>query len=147
MTTTPTLNGQVLGQAEHATRALLDRLLARTGTTFHGWVALNQTGASGDTIARAQLTERMVHGLKIDEATVRSTVDDLVSAGLLDVMPGPHPQVCLTAAGRTRYVEIRTAIEALTARLYGDLPAEDLATAGRVLTIVTGRANAELAAA
>jgi len=29
-------------------------------------------------------------------------------------------------------------------RLWGDLPAEDLATAGRVLSIVTARANAEL---
>lgn len=30
-------------------------------------------------------------------------------------------------------------------RLWGDLPAGDLATAGRVLAIVTERANAELA--
>ena len=30
-------------------------------------------------------------------------------------------------------------------RLWGDLPAEDLATAGRVLAIITDRANAELA--
>ena len=30
-------------------------------------------------------------------------------------------------------------------RLFGDFPPEDLATAGRVLAIVTARANAELA--
>ena len=33
---------------------------------------------------------------------------------------------------------------AITSRLF-DFPAEDLATAGRVLAIVTARANAELA--
>jgi len=30
-------------------------------------------------------------------------------------------------------------------RLWGDLPEQDLAAAGRVLTIITERANAELA--
>jgi hypothetical protein len=34
---------------------------------------------------------------------------------------------------------------AVVARMRGDLPAEDLATAGRVLAIITERANAELA--
>jgi hypothetical protein len=33
----------------------------------------------------------------------------------------------------------------VTARLFGGFPPEDLATAGRVLAIVTTRANAELA--
>jgi hypothetical protein len=39
---------------------------------------------------------------------------------------------------------IRGALEEITARLF-DFPAEDLATAGRVLTIVTARANTLLA--
>jgi hypothetical protein len=33
----------------------------------------------------------------------------------------------------------------ITRRLWGDLPAGDLATAGRVLAIITERANAQLA--
>ena len=40
---------------------------------------------------------------------------------------------------------IRGALEEITARLF-DFPAEDLATAGRVLAILTARANAELTA-
>jgi hypothetical protein len=43
MTITPTLNPRVIGQAESAHRSILDRILARTGTTFPQWVAL--TGA------------------------------------------------------------------------------------------------------
>ncbi len=51
----------------------------------------------------------------------------------------------LTERGQARHGQIRRAIDELTARLF-DFPAEDLATAGRVLSIVTTRANAELAA-
>jgi hypothetical protein len=43
--------------------------------------------------------------------------------------------------------EVRTAVTQITERLWGDVPAEDLATAGRVLSTVLARANAELAAA
>jgi hypothetical protein len=43
--------------------------------------------------------------------------------------------------GRAAYHWIRGALEQTTARLF-DFPAEDLATAGRVLSIVTARANA-----
>jgi hypothetical protein len=44
-----------------------------------------------------------------------------------------------------RYREIRAALEGVTARLFAGFPPEDLATAGRVLSIITTRANAELA--
>jgi hypothetical protein len=38
-----------------------------------------------------------------------------------------------------------SALEEVTGRLSGDFLPEDLATAGRVLSIITTRANAELA--
>ncbi len=50
----------------------------------------------------------------------------------------------MTSAGQARFAEIRGALEEITSRLF-DFPAEDLATAGRVLAVVTARANAELA--
>jgi hypothetical protein len=53
--------------------------------------------------------------------------------------------VRLTAAGTQVFGQIQAAVTEVTQRLWGDLPAEDLATAGRVLSIVTERANAELA--
>jgi hypothetical protein len=47
MTQPSTLTGQDIGQAEKATRAVLDRLLTQTGTGFHGWVLLNRLSAAG----------------------------------------------------------------------------------------------------
>ncbi len=47
MTAPPTLNGQHIGEAEHAIRAVLERLLAEAGTTFHQWVALRVLAMGG----------------------------------------------------------------------------------------------------
>jgi DNA-binding MarR family transcriptional regulator len=54
--------------------------------------------------------------------------------------------VRLTDAGRQLYARVREGVAEVTAQMWGDLPDEDLATAGRVLGIVLERANAELAA-
>src|SRR5215471_1597801 len=55
MPTHPSLNPQVIGQAESALGAILDPLLARTGTTFNQWLVLTVSAASGATIDRDQL--------------------------------------------------------------------------------------------
>jgi DNA-binding MarR family transcriptional regulator len=145
MTTTPSLNPQVLGQAENAHRGLLDRILAETGTTYHHWVALAVTSVSGATIHRRQLAERMTRALRIDEATALEAIDQLNAAELLDAPGDENPRIQLTDAGRERHRQIRTAIDEIIAHVYKHIPAEDLATAGRVLTLVTARANDELA--
>ncbi len=145
MTTTPTLNGQVLGQAERATRAVLDKMLAGTGIPFTQWVTVNVTATGDQPVARADLVQRVASGLKIEEAAADSALDSVLAAGLLESSQDGS-SLTLTAAGRQRHTEIVAGIAALTNRLYADLPAEDLATAGRVLTIVTARANAELGA-
>ena len=140
--TAPTLNGAVLAGAERATRAVLDRLLARTGTPFHHYLALNLTAAQGGTVQRDQLVARLVGGLKLEPATIRADLDAAERAGLLSTEAGV---TSLTEAGRDRFAQITAATNEVTARIYADLPAEDLAVAGRMLTIVTERANAELA--
>ena len=140
---TPTLNGQVLGEAERATRAVLDRVLARDGLTFHDWVVLNITGAGP--VERDRLVARMTSALKIDEVAVLEAIIELTGRGLIEAGPsGEAAQVTLTDAGRARHGQIRATVDEITSRLYGDLPADDLATAGRVLTVLTARANAEL---
>jgi hypothetical protein len=50
-------------------------------------------------------------------------------------------------AGRQLHAGVRGAVTAITERLWGDLPQEDLESAGRVLATVLARANAELASA
>ena len=141
MQTYPPLSTQVIGQAESALGALLDPLLSRTGTTFHQWLVLTVTAASGGDIDHDQLVARIRGARKIDGAEVEVAIAGLDAAGLAE----GTSRVVLTAAGLARFAEIRGALEEITARLF-DFPAEDLATAGRVLAILTERANAELAA-
>jgi DNA-binding MarR family transcriptional regulator len=143
----PALNTQVIGQAESALGAILDPLLAHAGTTFHQWLVLNLTAASGAATGRGQLIARITGARKIEGSAVQAAMAELGAMGLLEPLPGDRSHVRLTDAGQARYRQIRTAIDEITARLYRDLPAEDLATAGRVLTFITGRANAELAGA
>nr|WP_198152924.1 hypothetical protein [Pseudofrankia sp. DC12] len=69
----------------------------------------------------------------------------LTAAGFL--RDGGDDRVQVTDEGLARWAEVRAAIGTITQRLWGDLPAEDLATAGRVLGIVLDRANAVLAGA
>jgi DNA-binding MarR family transcriptional regulator len=144
--TTPILNGQVLGVAANATRAVLDRLLAEHGTTANKWIALRATAVAGGELPTAELVDRLVDGLKIGSSEALGAVSDLVAAGLLASLPGEPSRIALTDAGRGRYEQISEQLAEITGRIYADLPPEDLAAAGRVLTIVAARANAELAA-
>lgn len=145
MTTAPTVNGQVIGQAHYATRAVLEGVLSTTGTTFHESVALNATADSGGSIERHPLAERMTSTLKIDTATVETVLAGLIAQGLLEAEPGDPARLAMTAGGSELHRTHRAALAEITAQLYADLPAEDLAAAGRVLTEVTARANAVLA--
>jgi hypothetical protein len=53
--------------------------------------------------------------------------------------------VQLTDRGEQAYGQVRTAVTHIIQRLWGDLPAEDLAIASHVLSTIATRANAELA--
>ncbi len=140
MSAYPVLSTQVIGQAESALGAISGPLLARTGTTFNQWLVLTVTAAGGADVGRDELVARITGARKIDAEQVETAVRELAAAGLvLD-----QPRVRLTEAGQARYREIRAALDDVTGRLFGDIPPEDLATAGRVLSIVTARANAEL---
>jgi DNA-binding MarR family transcriptional regulator len=145
MPTTLTLNPEILGQAENAQGAIMERILGRAGITFHHWVVLSVVSRSEGTVARDQLVGRVTAALKIDAAAVAATISELDASGLLDALPGEASRLRMTDTGQARYGQIRAAVDEVTTRLYGEFPADDLATAGRVLTIITARANAELA--
>ncbi|WP_406836166.1 MarR family winged helix-turn-helix transcriptional regulator [Streptomyces sp. AHU1] len=144
--TTPVapFNGQAIGLAHYASRAALERVLARSGTTFEQSVAL-RAAASGDggTVERALVVGRLTAGLKIDESAARRTVGELTARGLLEE-PTPE-RVSLTDAGRELFSSIRAAGDEIASRVYAGIPAEDLAVVARVLALVTERADAELA--
>jgi hypothetical protein len=134
------LNPQVIGQTESALGALLGPVLAETRTSFEQWVVLALT-ADGTPVNHAQLVARIVDARKLPAGDVAAAIAELAAAGALTAEAGT---VALTAAGQDRHRRIRARIQEVTSGLF-DFPAEDLATAGRVLVTVTARANAFLA--
>ncbi|MFD1662983.1 MarR family transcriptional regulator [Streptomyces caeni] len=142
---TPTLDSRLVGLTHYASRTLLERLLARTGTTFDQSVALRALADHGGTLEHTALVARLRDGLKIgDEAVARTAVDTLIAEGLLEIA---QERVSLTDRGRDLSDGIQAGAREIASRLYAGIPQEDLETAGRVLTLVLERANADLAAA
>src|ERR1700731_43011 len=147
MSATPTFGPQVIGQTEKALNAILDRQLAGTGLTEPQWVTLALTVVSGRTVDRDQLVGRVAGALKVSEAQAQARVAELAAAQLLQAPDGEGSQVTVTDAGQRLHGRIRGTVTEITQGLWGDLPAEELDAAGRVLSTILARANAELAGA
>ena len=144
MSTYPVLSTRVIGQAEKTLNAILGRQLAGTGLTEPQWVILTLAVTGGGGAERDRFTSMVADALKISEAEAEVRVGDMVTTQQLQIT-GEAPAVTATGAARQLHSRISAAITQITQRLWGDLPAGDLATAGRVLAIITERANAELA--
>jgi hypothetical protein len=136
---------QLIGQTEKTLNAILERLLAGTGLTEPQWVTLTIAAMSTGPIDRASLADRVVGALKVTDAEAQARIGELATAQLLDAPDGDGSPVRVTDPGRQLQGRIRSAAVEITDRMWGDLPAPDLAAAGRVLTTVLDRANAELA--
>ncbi|HEX6520309.1 MAG TPA: hypothetical protein VF070_09905 [Streptosporangiaceae bacterium] len=146
MSSYPSFNTRVIGQTEKTLNAILNRQLAGTGLTEPQWVILTLAVTGGGTFERDPFARQVAGALKISEAQAQASIDDLIAAQRLRAHDEGSTLI-VTDAARQLHSRIRTVVSEITERLWGDLPAEDLATAGRVLSIITERANAELAAA
>ncbi|MEU4279877.1 MarR family transcriptional regulator [Streptomyces tanashiensis] len=146
-TTAPTANGRVIALAHYAARALLEGVLTRHGATFEQSVTLRAVVLAGDSVGRDELASDVVGSLKTDESAVRAVIDELTATKLLEQDPAETSRLRLTDSGRELYETTTAETAEISARLYAGIPAEDLAVAGRVLTLITQRANAELAGA
>lgn len=144
MTTTPLVNPRVIALTHYASRALLERVLARHGATFQQSVTLRLVAVADGPVERDHLVDGVVGALKIDVSAAHSVIDELLAAEL--VAPHGPSQVRITDAGRQLQDGTSAETAPITARIYADIPTEDLAAAGRVLTLITERADAELAA-
>ena len=144
MPTYPTLTPRVIGQAEKTLNAILARQLVGTGLAEPDWVILTLAATSGEPPGRDQFTRTVADALKISEAGARARIGAMVTAQQLQIT-GEGSAVTVTGAALQVHERIRAATVGITQQLWGDLPAGDLATAGRVLAIITERANAELA--
>lgn len=140
------LSPRIIGQAEKTLNAILFRLLAGPGLSEAQWITLTLNDAGGGATGRGQLVAQVAHGLKVSEAQAREVLASLVAARLAQDPGNDAGPVRLTAQGTQVFGQIRGAVTEITERLWRDLPASDLATAGRVLSIITERASAELAA-
>jgi DNA-binding MarR family transcriptional regulator len=112
--------------------------------TFQQSVTLRLAAVAEGPVERERVVEDVVGSLKVDAAQAHSVVDELISAGLL--APYESSRVRITDAGRELFGTTSAETAPLTARVYAGIPAEDLAVAGRVLGLITERADAELAA-
>jgi hypothetical protein len=142
-TTAQVFGAALVGQTEKALNAILDRQLAGTGITESQWVTLTLTVVGGGDLDRAELVRRVSGATRFSQASVAERITELTAAGFL--RDGGDGRVRVTDEGRARWTRVRTAIDPITRGLWGDLPPEDLAAAGRVLGIVLDRATAVLA--
>ncbi|NUO99325.1 MAG: winged helix DNA-binding protein [Nonomuraea sp.] len=143
-TTPPLLNPRVIALAHYAARAVLEQVLARYDLTFQQSVTLRLAAVADGPVEREHIVDGVVGSLKIDTTEASAVVDGLIAAQLL--APQEPSQLRITDAGRELYDTTSAATAPISARVYADIAEEDLAVAGRVLTLITERANAELAA-
>jgi hypothetical protein len=106
-------------------------------------VILTLAVASGGTVERDQFTSQVAHALKISETAAQACIADMVAAQHLRAA-SEGTTLTVTHRAQQLHSRTRTAIAEITQMLWDDLPAEDLATAARVLSIITERASAEL---
>lgn len=142
-TTAPVANARDLALAHYAARGVLEHVLARHGATFQQQVALRAAVAADTPQAPDDLLTQVRDSLKADPADIRATLDELLAKQLL-VADGAYLRP--TDAGRELLAAVGAEVAPISARIWGGIPTEDLAAAGRVLALVTERANAELAA-
>jgi hypothetical protein len=144
MSSAPTFGTQLIGQTEKALNAILDEQLTGTGLTEPQWVTLTIAVMSRGTIDRSAYVSRVADALKISESEAQARIEELAAAQLLELPRDDDSLVRVTDAGSQLHGRIRANVTAITQRLWGDLPADDLTTAGRVLGTVLDRANEEL---
>lgn len=142
-TTAPPVDSRVLALAHYAARGVLESVLARHDATFEQSVTLRMVAVADGPIGREALVGQVVGSLKTDPALVRETVGQLVAKGLC---AAEDDTVRLTGAGRDFQAAVTAETAPVSARIWADIPAADLAATGRVLALVTERADAELAA-
>jgi DNA-binding MarR family transcriptional regulator len=143
-TSTPPVGPRDIALAHYAGRALLETVLTRHGITFQQSVTLRLAALADGPVGREQIVDGVTGALKIDPAEVHRVLDELIAAQLLT--PDGSSDVRITDAGRELYATTSGETAPITARIYDGIPTEDLAVTGRVLSLITERAGAELTA-
>jgi DNA-binding MarR family transcriptional regulator len=142
-TTAPTADARTLALAHYAARGVLEHVLSRHGLKFQQQITLRAAATAAAPLTPTELVTQVRGSLKADPADIRATIDALLAKKLL-VTEGAYLRP--TEVGREVLAAAATDTAPFAARIWGGIPTEDLAAAGRVLALVAERANAELAA-
>jgi DNA-binding MarR family transcriptional regulator len=137
--TMQTLSTRTIGETENALRAILSRGLAGTGLNYPQWVALKATAESPAPRTTEDLAAFLQDGLKIDEDVAGAALDALRASGHL--AQDGHT-VAVTPSGASLFGRLNEQFVVLSGQMYAGLGADELATAQRVLSTITERANA-----
>ncbi|WP_282703842.1 MarR family transcriptional regulator [Streptomyces sp. CC219B] len=141
-TTAPSADARALGLAHYAARGVLETVLARYGTTFQQMIALRAVATAETPVERGEVVGYVIDSLKAEAAEADAVVEELLAGGLI---AAEASRLRVTDSGRELFARTGAEQKEISARIWGGIPAEDLAAAGRVLSLVTERANRELA--
>ncbi|MEU3844068.1 MarR family transcriptional regulator [Streptomyces sp. NPDC028635] len=141
-TTAPLADSRAIGLAHYAARAVLEQVMGRHGLSFLETTVLRQVAAAEEPLSFDRLVRSAVDAVKITAEEAERTVDALTGRGLLTV--DDTGTVRMTTDGRALYDAGAAETARASARIWADIPEADRAAAGRVLALVTERANAEL---
>lgn len=134
--------GQMIGEATHVWRALLDRRLKPLGLSEARWRVLLHVSHAGRPLTQSELAAR----LSIGGPGLVSLLDRMEAAGWIERRPHETDRRRNMVHLAPRAVEAMAAIEAEARRTYADLTegisAADMAAARRVLGHIRSRADA-----
>jgi len=136
-----TLNPAVIGQAEKAHNAVLDRVLAGTALDEHRWITLQLALATGP-VPRTELATRVTTLAKFSATAVHEAISGLAAAGLIHI---DQEDVAVTTAGRSQVHALRQRVGSIIGPAYASVSVQDREVAARVLSQITGRLNVVLA--
>lgn len=123
---------RLIGETEKTLNALLRRFLEGTGLTEPQWVTLRLADLLDGSVHADGLAAAVAERAQFPHAS--ELVSELTDRGLLD-------DGRLTPAGRELTAAVQDTITTETASIWGDLPANDVAGATRVLNEVICRAR------
>jgi DNA-binding MarR family transcriptional regulator len=131
---------QLIGRTEKSLGALLNGILAGSGLSEPQYVGLRVCAdRSGE--PRTDVVAQLAVAFRKGESHAAELIDSLGSAGMIDT--DQPDTIQLTPAGRELHARLVADTDALTQRLWGELPSDQLAVAARVLNAVLRRAASE----
>jgi DNA-binding MarR family transcriptional regulator len=140
----PALTGQDVAEAQGALRAVLEKVLAKTGTTGNSYVILRVLAVRGPVESPAAFHDYLAgqRQLGLDRSDVAALLGELEADGLISGSPadGPGP-VQLTDHGAALYASLVQSVTPVTKQVFAGLDSGDLTVAHRVLTKLTQQAD------